>query len=229
MWLSMSANLSKREAWFIKEIQRHLPKFTELELSTPSVSKPGYIHLNGHIILLSFVNLPQLRNLPPEIEYLEQLTELYLDNTAITEFPENFKKLTNLRKISYKNGALSRIPPAFLVLPKLQTLDLANNQITFIPKEICTMNSLQKLNLEGNPLEKMPSNIFERSKAVLDLHIDYSEPLLTGFPESFVKLIKDRTQTRKAQQQYAAQALKEVEQMQEQYRFIWHYRPYRDD
>ena len=81
----------------------------------------------------------EIREIPPSIASLRNLTRINLENNQIVEISENLCKLD-----------------------KLTYLNLAGNRITHLPSSIANLPKLDSLFLEGNPFDKLPPEIVAR-------------------------------------------------------------------
>ncbi|CAF1161940.1 unnamed protein product [Rotaria sordida] len=87
---------------------------------------------------------------PPEIEYLSSsLTTVYIENTKVTQLPENFGKLKNLSSFEMRNTGLINLPDAIGNLP-LNFLRLDKNNLVSLPQTISNIGSLNMLILDDN-------------------------------------------------------------------------------
>ncbi len=154
-----------------------------------------------------------LKTIPSAINYLENLTELYLDNNKFSNIPEPIFSLTNLTRLNLSNNLLAKIPSAignltnlvalnlsknqlielpssFENLSNLTFLSLDNNQFTELPQPIISLIHLIQLRLENNQLRYLPDSIAHLTNLQ---GISLSKNYLTILPDSLINLINLRT------------------------------------
>eukprot|EP00026_Physarum_polycephalum_P000251 Phypoly_transcript_00251.p1 GENE.Phypoly_transcript_00251~~Phypoly_transcript_00251.p1 ORF type:complete len:1880 (+),score=208.43 Phypoly_transcript_00251:799-5640(+) len=132
---------------------------------------------------ISFLEMPDLGWGPGTT----LITELYLDNNAIREFPLPILDLKNLRTLVLGSNELMSIPHDIQFLTSLLRLDLSCNKISVLPAtlgsltalkildvrfntlysladEICELTNLEWLLVQQNNLTTLPSHIFNLSR-----------------------------------------------------------------
>src|SRR5579862_7148175 len=106
------------------------PEYTKSEIIKNYTMKDLYLDTS-----LSFEKRG-LREIPPEIGDLINLTDLYLGHNKIKEIPSTIGKLINLQELRLNNNRIENIPSEIGNLIKLKTLDLRHNRIKKITPEI---------------------------------------------------------------------------------------------
>ena len=129
----------------------------------------------------------RMKIIPPEIEQLSKLQELYLDNNAITVIPPEIGKLSKLQQLYLSNNEIKVIPPEIGQLSNLQGLSLSNNAITVIPPEIGQLSNLQGLYLSDNEITVIPPEMGKLSN--LQVLYLYNNKI-TAIPPEIGKLSK---------------------------------------
>lgn len=126
------------------------------------------------------LNHKGISTLPPEINLLVNLEELYLDSNNLTGLPPEIARLTRLRVLQLsRNPQIKKIPPEVFQLSSLTQLYLQATGLTQLPTEIGTLTNLQWLNLQGNALTTLPDSIGKLTKLerfnVSDNYLDTNE------------------------------------------------------
>jgi hypothetical protein len=136
-----------------------------------------------------------IKELPPEIGQLTNLTTLILQNDELEHLPAEIGKLRNLKTLDLSYNALTDLPSEMGQLTNLQNLYLHSNNLHHLPAEIGKLKSLrilllskaginsglppeigqlknlQNLDLSDNLLGELPSEIWQLTNLQnLDLH-----------------------------------------------------------
>lgn len=136
-----------------------------------------------------------IKELPPEIGQLTNLTTLILQNDELEHLPAEIGKLKNLKTLDLSYNTLIDLPPEMGQLTNLQNLNLHNNNLHHLPAEIGKLKSLrilvlskaginsglppeigqlknlQNLDLSDNLLGELPSEMWQLTNLQnLDLH-----------------------------------------------------------
>jgi Leucine-rich repeat (LRR) protein len=90
-----------------------------------------------------------------------KVTELYLHNRGIGDFPMEVFALINLKKLDLSQNNIQTIPPEIASLDSLESLVLSGNKIKSLPDELSKLNGLSELDLKNNPLSEIPKVIFK--------------------------------------------------------------------
>ena len=100
-----------------------------------------------------------LTELPKEIMFLTQLTELCLGMNSLHELPKEIGNLTQLTKLIVANNKLTYLPKEINNLKQLTYLSVSVNQLTELPLEVCNMIQLTDLDIYHNCLTMLPLEI----------------------------------------------------------------------
>lgn len=123
-------------------------------------------------------------NLQTARQHPEKITELYLQQSGLTAFPEFIFRLPALTKLHIQseqlamlpveigqmhqlesllldNCQLKQLPQSLFLLPNLRQLSLSNNQLTHLPEGSISWPCLEILKLGNNQLTEIPANIWE--------------------------------------------------------------------
>ena len=111
-----------------------------------------------------------MKNLPPEIKELKNLTILDISDNQLTSLPPEITELKNLTELYIFDNQLTSLPPEITELKNLTTLDISDNQLTSLPPEISELKNLTELYISGNQLTSLPPEILE-----LDLEIEWEK------------------------------------------------------
>jgi Leucine-rich repeat (LRR) protein len=116
----------------------------------------------------------QINEIPKEIKYLTQLTEIDLGFNLIEEIPKEIQFLTQLTKLCLNNNQIKEIPKEIQFLTQLKYLYLTNNKIKEIPKEIQFLTQLTHLFLYCNQIKEIPKEIQFLTQLTY-LHLNYNK------------------------------------------------------
>ena len=107
----------------------------------------------------------QLTSIPAEIGQLKNLKDLSLGRNRLTSIPPEIGQLKNLKELSlYDNDLTSAsIPVEIGQLKNLKHLSLGWNRLTSIPAEVLTLSALEELGLSSNQIAKIPAEIGQMS------------------------------------------------------------------
>jgi len=100
-----------------------------------------------------------IKELPVDIEGLENLVEIDLSYNNLTALPVEISKLKNLELVNLERNSFTEIPKSVLKLEKLRFLDVENNKLTEVPSEIGQLQNLEVLNLFSNSISKVSPEI----------------------------------------------------------------------
>ncbi|XP_052292968.1 disease resistance protein Roq1-like isoform X1 [Citrus sinensis] len=99
---------------------------------------------------------------PESVISMEDLSELFLDRTSITEVPSSIELLTKLRLLNLNDcKTLVRLPSSINGLKSLKTLNLSGCfKLENVPETLGQVESLEKLDISGTAIRQPPSSIF---------------------------------------------------------------------
>lgn len=97
-------------------------------------------------------------NLDKEIEKLKPKSpkELDLKERGIRDIPPNIEELDQLVRLNLSSNKLDSLPPQLGNLGNLKHLNLFNNKIAELPQEITKLSELEHLNASVNKLTSLP-------------------------------------------------------------------------
>ena len=94
----------------------------------------------------------EIKQLPAEIGFLEELQELVLCNNELKVLPEELSKLTQLTYLNVNRNQLGKLPKDLSRWTLLETLEVKDNRLKSIPSQIGKLTSLRVLDLSENRL-----------------------------------------------------------------------------
>jgi Leucine-rich repeat (LRR) protein len=134
-----------------------------------------------------------IKEIPKEIKYLTQLTELCLYCNLIKEIPKEIQFLIQLTKLYLGYNKISELPKEIQFLIKLKNLFVFNNQIKEIPKEIQFLEKLYYLHLSNNQIKEIPIEIINLRNLTIFYYYDNPiENLLNPIINRFINRIKNK-------------------------------------
>jgi hypothetical protein len=126
-----------------------------------------------------------IKEIPIEIQFLTQLTELNLHENNIKEIPKEIHFLTQLTKLNLGINQIKEIPNEIQFLTQLTILHLNSNELKEIPKEIQYLTQLTELNLGQNNIKEIPKEI-QFLIQLTDLYLHYNQ--ITELPLEIINL-----------------------------------------
>ena len=106
----------------------------------PAIFRP---QIRSSLILLD-MSANQLKEIPPQICWMEKLTNLKLDSNEISSLPYNIEMLTSLKYLSVARNSLKLLPHGFSTL-SIDSLDLSGNPLETDTAYCITENQLQDI------------------------------------------------------------------------------------
>ncbi|KAJ8734100.1 hypothetical protein PYW07_014651 [Mythimna separata] len=138
------------------------------------------------LYLLRVINLSSNRflQLPSDIRYLVNLTELYIQDNQIKTLPDNIQFMQSLQILDASNNKLQNLTPSIGKLKNLRKLNLTQNQYLYeLCPELCLATNLITLMIDGEQFLCPPSDIAIQDTAVImkylcdKMNIDYNPPI----------------------------------------------------
>ncbi|XP_076674952.1 uncharacterized protein LOC143372548 isoform X2 [Andrena cerasifolii] len=120
------------------------------------VEFPEAIRMYGSHIQEIYLKWNKLTTLPPWIVELFNVTNLYIYGNLIRELPPELCQMTQLTALDLSANQLERIPPCIGNLVNLKSLLLNQNVIDKLPVEMQRMRSLEILSISGNRFVVLP-------------------------------------------------------------------------
>jgi Leucine-rich repeat (LRR) protein len=132
------------------------------------------------------VGVNNIDRLPPVIDRLQELEELYCSYNLLTGLPHEIGTLKSLKVLFVNNNQLDSLPPEVNGLVELQTLSLASNRLTVLPSQAAAWKNLEVLNLSVNRLTDLPPETGELS-ALKKLTLNNNQ--ISSLPPEFGQLL----------------------------------------
>uniref|UniRef100_A0A2H1V5S7 SFRICE_011056 n=1 Tax=Spodoptera frugiperda TaxID=7108 RepID=A0A2H1V5S7_SPOFR len=156
-----------------------------------------YLHINclhsleeggqlSDLYLVKVINLSSNRfvQLPSDIRYLVNLTELYIQDNHIKALPENIQYMQSLQILDVSKNQLQSLTPAIGKLKNLRKLNLSENKDLYeLCPELCLASNLTSLDIDGEQFLFPPSDIAIQDTAAImkflcdKMNIDYNPPI----------------------------------------------------
>ena len=121
---------------------------------------PIEINLLENLKTISFDN-HKLTEIPKGLFDLKCLTKLMIRGNLITEIPKDISRLTNLKLLNLGDNQIKSIPPEIGVLTKLEALILINNKIKRLPKEVANLKALYSIILDGCKITSIDKEVYD--------------------------------------------------------------------
>ncbi|KAJ6650992.1 hypothetical protein lerEdw1_001208 [Lerista edwardsae] len=122
----------------------------------------------------------KLEEVPEALCRLPHLTRLYLGSNRLFGLPAEFSQLTTLRCLWIESNYLYHFPRVLLQMPGLQSLQMGDNRLRTLPNSLPRMKGLRGLWLYGNRFVEFPKPLLRMTQ----LHIlDLDRNKLTEFPD----------------------------------------------
>jgi small GTP-binding protein len=137
-----------------QSLGKKLPRLNEIEWYSV-----GYVQNAHHQITGLSLYECGLKEVPPDIVKLQNLTQLYLRENQLSELLSSIGKLQNLKELSLSGNRLSELLSSIEQLQNLTKLYLSENQLSELPPEIGQLQNLTELYLSENPLSELPPEI----------------------------------------------------------------------
>lgn len=100
-----------------------------------------------------------LKALPDGVCRLTSLERLWASHNKLFTLPPRLDQLVCLREVFLHRNNFEEIPQCLCKLPSLQLLWLNNNKITSIPADIGQLKSLKRLHLDYNFIKDFPASL----------------------------------------------------------------------
>lgn len=117
--------------------------------------------------------------LNPEIGKLDQLKELYILASHVTQLPFDFSNLKNLEVLCLNNNQLQSIDPSVYTLNNLNYLSFGQNKINQISPAISHLKRLNYLGIFDNPINDLPQEIYKLAQleefSCWNINIDFEK------------------------------------------------------
>lgn len=100
-----------------------------------------------------------LKTLPVRCCQLTSLERLWVSHNKLSGLPPELNQLVHLRELFLHRNSFEDIPLSLCGLPRLEILWLNCNKITSIPDEIANLKTLKRLHLDSNFLKELPDSL----------------------------------------------------------------------
>lgn len=137
----------------------YLKEVNELTMSKLSISNiPDSLN---NMVNLKRISISECLNLKsiPNIDNLQQLTDLYIEKSPIGFLPPSIVNCTNIENLSISEAHLKELPKGMKNLTNLNILNCQNNKLQRIPEELADL-PLFICTFDGNGIKSVPK-VFE--------------------------------------------------------------------
>ncbi|XP_053574027.1 LOW QUALITY PROTEIN: volume-regulated anion channel subunit LRRC8D-like [Bombina bombina] len=172
----------------IPEIVSSLTKLRSLNLAfneLTSVNQLGSLQRLKSLCILRLSN-NYITHLPPSIELLCNLEELYLSHNKLEALPVSLFSLVKLKQFDISYNSIRSIPTEIGHLTRLEHIALTGNQITSLPREMFRCTRLKSLHAANNKISRLPHEIGQLTHLS---SLELTDNKLTFLPEEIVSCI----------------------------------------
>jgi len=142
----------------------NMPSIEEIEFNrcayTQAANFESLVKINDHLKTLVFDGYKFFKSRAltefPAITSLTNLKKLVIDDTSITNIPEEIGNLKNLEHLVLSSSDFQEIPSSIKNLKKLKYLDLSLNELTALPTGLS--NKIEHLDISNNNILTLPSD-----------------------------------------------------------------------
>jgi len=114
---------------------------------------------NGAVVLALDLSRQRLKDLPPDLMLLEDLTYLLASRNRLDHFPNWLADMTDLQAIVADHNRFRNFPEVLLRLPHLSQISMGDNELHGIPLDIDLITDLEVLSLWSNLLASFPASL----------------------------------------------------------------------
>lgn len=114
------------------------------------------------LYLIKVLNLSsnKISQLPHDIKYLVNLTELHIPNNLIMTIPESIQYLESLQVLDVSSNKLRNLTPSLGKLKNLRKLSITDNtELDELCSELCLATNIVQIELDGSQFKFPPSEI----------------------------------------------------------------------
>lgn len=155
----------------ISKLEEKIQHIIEEETNYSSNKNVYFTQNEGLVLSIGLTNL-NLKELPDEVEKLNELIALDFSRNFLTEIPELLLKLPKLAVLNLSYNQIARIPDWIEKLVLLRDIKLNNNQLYTIPRAIGNCKLVRKIYLQNNQIHSLPRELLEL-KLLEELHLDF--------------------------------------------------------
>ena len=125
---------------------------------------------NGAVVLALDLSRQRLKDLPPDLMLLEDLTYLLASRNRLDHFPDWLADMTDLQAIVADHNRFRDFPEVLLRMPHLTQISMGDNELQGIPLDIDLITELEVLSLWSNLLASFPASLGNLAQLqILDL------------------------------------------------------------
>ena len=114
---------------------------------------------NGAVVLALDLSRQRLKDLPPDLMLLEDLTYLLASRNRLDHFPNWLADMTDLQAIVADHNRFRNFPEVLLRMPHLSQISMGDNELHGIPLDIDLIADLEVLSLWSNLLASFPASL----------------------------------------------------------------------
>lgn len=130
----------------------------------------------------------KISQLPHDLKYLINLTELHIPNNLIKTIPESIQYMENLQVLDVSSNKLRNLTPSLGKLKNLMKLNLSDNsELDELCSELCLATNIVQIELDGNLFKFPPAEICNKGTEAIMRHlctsldIEYTAPVTVDF------------------------------------------------
>ncbi|KAL0112930.1 hypothetical protein PUN28_012288 [Cardiocondyla obscurior] len=138
------------------------------------VEFPEVMRLHGAHVQEIYLKWNKLTTLPPWINELYNVTNLYMYGNRIEELPKELGRMDQLTVLDLSANKLQVIPACIGNLSNLKSLSLNDNFIERLSVELSQLNNLEILSVSGNQLVALPEWVGSLPK-LRELYVDKNQ------------------------------------------------------
>lgn len=141
------------------------------------------------LYLIKVFNLSsnKITQLPYDIRYLVNLTELHIQNNLIKIIPDSIQYMEGLQVLDLSSNKLRNLTPSLGKLKNLRRLNITDNtELDELCSDLCLATNIVQIELDGNQFKFPSSDICSNGTEAIMRHlcksmdIEYTAPLTAG-------------------------------------------------
>jgi Leucine-rich repeat (LRR) protein len=127
----------------------------------------------------------KFKDIPTDICFLKELTELYLESNDLIKIPDCISNLRKVKILLINDNLIKLLPEEIGELENLETFEIVNNKLEKLPAGFYKLSNLKHCNLQGNNIQDLSNQIknFKKLK-----YLDLSSNKLSSIPEGIFEL-----------------------------------------
>ncbi|OHX65539.1 hypothetical protein NH26_03845 [Flammeovirga pacifica] len=131
---------------------------------------------NKKVVRVRFWELNELKKIPYEIKYFENLEEIYINNCSLKEFNDDFFEAKNIKVIDISDNPIEQLDISFEDYTSLISLNINNTNIKELPDELLNNKRLEDLRFFNTKINEIPEQIFSID-SLKKLHLNYCQDI----------------------------------------------------